>query len=199
MISRLISRFQNGPNEDMVTTVWQEYKDLVSQIDAFIDSRQYRSVESLQLQLDEKVLSLSKLLLSAGISGETILFYGLPLNITGDVRKGKDWTNKTNHWFIGSDSSLWVAWRQDAAYFCYVKEHVRDSDYDNFTRTVSRGDEIFEKYFNIQFSSENHVSLHADNLKNRSATTESIELALKKSSKKWGRGKIMLVGEGRAG
>jgi hypothetical protein len=52
------------------------------------------------------------------------------------------WDQSNDHWFISTGAALWVAWRQDAAYFTYVKDHVRESSYDNFSRTVSRGEEM---------------------------------------------------------
>ena len=116
---------------------------MVDQINSWIDAKQYEKVESLKLQLDETVRSVSIQLLNAGVPKPTILFYGVALAITGGAVRGKDWHHDYDHWFIADRTTLGVAWRQDASYFICVIDHVRrDIAYDNFAKTVSRGDEV---------------------------------------------------------
>ena len=89
-------------------------------------------------------------------SEEEICFYGAPLKITSKLcvpSHSKDFSSKMNdHWIICHGGSLFVAWKQDAAYFevHYDNDNGKTrTDKDGFTPTLERVLELYNKIYLI--------------------------------------------------
>jgi hypothetical protein len=102
-----------------------------------------------QNSLDDCVQRISNALLQVGVPSSHIVFYGLPLSITS-CKKGsplsrayfKDSPSQPDHWCVvnsaavGSFPQVWVAWRQDAAYF-FMNGLGESMDRDGFTASLA--------------------------------------------------------------
>ena len=101
----------------------------------FVEVKNEIEAESGVNGLDSLVLRVSAALIQSEHSEETIVFYGLPLSITSakTPATGRPWAREQDHWVIANDTSLFVAFRQDAAYFQVICDGVVK---DGFGATV---------------------------------------------------------------
>ena len=87
--------------------------------------------------LDDCVRCISNTLLQLSVPSSQKIFYGLPLSVTRGHPSPNDHWCVVNSGVDGTAPQIWVAWRQDAAYF-FVKgsEDMPDCDCDGFSTSL---------------------------------------------------------------
>lgn len=129
-------------------TFVEQFKALVARADA--EAAQVLVQQTGSDSLDNCVQRISSALVRLGVSTSEKIFYGLPLSVTF-CRNGSpesvsyfkegpsfDRPDHPDHWCIVDDSSaqIFVAWRQDAAYF-FVQGLGGSSDCDGFSSSLA--------------------------------------------------------------
>ena len=127
---------------------WAEYKRIATQIQQLAAAGTYRQVtDEMVLSLDQYVAKVSAAV-GKLLPGSTVVFYDLPVSVTGTMNgspKSIEWSkdHKTDHWVIQSNNLLAIAWRQDAAYFCFAENGKVTKD--GFAEALRRGDEVIRR------------------------------------------------------
>jgi hypothetical protein len=129
-------------------TFVEQFKALVARDDT--EAAQVLIQQTGPDSLDNCVQRISGALVRFGVSASENIFYGLPLSVTV-CRNGSpesvsyfkegppsDRPDHPDHWCIVDDSSaqIFVAWRQDAAYF-FVQGLGGSSDCDGFSSSLA--------------------------------------------------------------
>jgi hypothetical protein len=128
------------------------YEKFVAQFKAFVVQEDIEAVQALIQQtgsscLDNCVQRISSALVRLGVPSSEKIFYGLPLSVTfckNGSQKSISYFKQNpfdhpDHWCIvnrESNTQIFVAWRQDAAYF-FVHGLGDSMDCDGFTASLS--------------------------------------------------------------
>lgn len=130
---------------------WDTFRSIAEQAVVLTKAGSYREVEKLieagfseKCALDIAVEKVSQILVEVLDPSET-LFYELPLSVTASddaTSSSKKWTDENvgDHWVIASDENVFVAWRQEAAYFFVYREAAGLKD--GFTPVIEKGDRL---------------------------------------------------------
>lgn len=134
---------------------WNIFKDVAERINFYLSNNLYREIDtfSIRSQLNSTVSNISRLLLEYGCPPNTIIFYDLPLDITGNRSTDSRWQDRDDiddHWIISNQIQIWIAYRQDAAYFVVAGENLPPKN--RFPITLSRGEEILDLYITSSVS-----------------------------------------------
>jgi len=131
------------------------YENKTREVIKLISENKYDEVSKVVTKDYDKLTEEISLLFLNFYSEEEICFYGIPLKITSKLlvsSRSKDFSSKMNdHWIICHGGSIFVAWKQDAAYF---EVHYNDNgqtrtDKDGFTPTLERVLELYNKIYLI--------------------------------------------------
>lgn len=133
----------NVPLSD-VNKDWGSYVAIAEKIRSHIKEKKFLDVTTeLVRALDPLVRRVSQLLLQK-FPPTTVLFYNLPISITAAKRNeggGSTWDNVFDHWAIVNTERLFIAWRQDSAYF---QVYCDGTEKDGFLATLTEGRKLIK-------------------------------------------------------
>src|SRR3989338_9312702 len=125
--------------------VWKEYRTRVQYIFDKVFGGHPTDIGNEQIKKLCILVHILSLLLCKVYPLNTIGFYGLPLFITATEHGNQgsiDWVNDSpgygNHWVITGNGKIWVAYRQEAAYYFVVYDSGKDTLTDKWTPTMER-------------------------------------------------------------
>jgi hypothetical protein len=152
---------------ELLHEVWKDYKTRVQYIFDTVFGGNPTGISNVQIKKLCVLVQIISTLLCKVYPLNTTGFYNLPLFVTateyGD-EGSKVWVNDSkgygNHWVITGDDKIWVAWRQEAAYYFVVYDNGKDRRTDEWTPTMDRLEKLVsnvERVIQSLFSREKMI------------------------------------------
>jgi hypothetical protein len=129
---------------------WQQFKEVAALINTHLKNKSFMTIErdsTIISTLNKSVRTVSRLLLDGGYRPDTLLFYNLPISLTGSQTTDPRWINRDDlddHWITASESQVVIAYRQDA-YFVMAEKELDVGFKNDLPATLSRGDSLISE------------------------------------------------------